>query len=59
MWAERARERGMPADLATADLFTPKAFQAVALKAVEGAAQAADPVEDDSMAMLRRLNAGL
>jgi phage terminase large subunit GpA-like protein len=39
-WAERARERGVPADLRTLDLFTPKPFQAVAAKPVEGATQA-------------------
>ncbi|MFY0022535.1 hypothetical protein ABTQ05_21640, partial [Acinetobacter baumannii] len=44
-WAERAKERGIPADLRTPDLFTPKPFQAVAAKSVEGATQAEDAPE--------------
>jgi phage terminase large subunit GpA-like protein len=41
-WANRAKERGIPADLRTPDLFAPKPFQAVALKPVDGATQAGD-----------------
>lgn len=39
-WAARAKERGIPADLRTLDLFTPKPFQAVGLKPVEDSRQA-------------------
>jgi len=36
-WAERARERGISADLRTPDLFARRPFQALSAKPVEGA----------------------
>lgn len=42
-WAERAKERGIPADMRTPDLFTPRPFQAASLKPVEDATQAPEP----------------
>jgi phage terminase large subunit GpA-like protein len=58
-WADRAKERGIPADLRTPDLFTPKAFQAVAAKPVEGATQAAAEEPFDLYAGLVELNRGV
>jgi phage terminase large subunit GpA-like protein len=59
-WAERARERGIPADLRTPDLFAPKPFQAVAAKPVEGSTQAPDEVDaHDPYAALAKLNSGI
>jgi phage terminase large subunit GpA-like protein len=52
-WAERAKERGIPADLRTPDLFTPKPFQAVGLKPVENSAQA--PVAPPPARPVRRV----
>ena len=57
-WADRAKERGIPADLRTPDLFTPKPFQAVAAKAVEGSSQAAEAEAHDPYAALEQLNRG-
>lgn len=58
-WAERARERGVPADLRELDLFTPKAFHAASAKAVEGSTQAEDAPAADPYAGLADLNRGL
>jgi phage terminase large subunit GpA-like protein len=58
-WAARAKERGIPADLRTPDLFTPKAFHAVAAKPVEGATEAAEAAAHDPYAALADLNRGL
>lgn len=58
-WAERARERGVPADLRELDLFTPKAFHAASAKAVEGSTQAEDTPATDPYAGLAELNRGL
>ncbi len=55
-WADRAKERGIPADLRTPDLFAPRAFQAVAAKPVESATQAEDAPERDPYAALAALN---
>jgi len=59
-WANRAKERGIPADLRTPDLFAPKPFQAVALKPVEDAGEAPPVAADhDPYAALADLNRGL
>jgi phage terminase large subunit GpA-like protein len=58
-WADRAKERGIPADLRTPDLFTPRPFQAVSAKPVEGATEAAEAAAHDPYALLADLNRGL
>jgi phage terminase large subunit GpA-like protein len=57
-WAARAKERGIPADLRTPDLFAPKPFQVTA-KPVEGAVQGAAPQERDPFDALAELNRGV
>lgn len=58
-WAERARERGIPADLRTPDLFAPKPFQAAKARPVEGATEAAEVAAHDPYASLADLNRGI
>lgn len=58
-WANRAKERGIPADLRTPDLFAPKPFQAASAKPVEGATEAAETPAADPYAALADVNRGL
>ena len=55
-WANRAKERGIPADLRTPDLFAVKPFQTVSVKPVEGATQGTMPEPVNPFAGLAELN---
>lgn len=55
-WARLAAERGIPEDLRTPDLFTPRAFQRTADKPGDGTST---PAPDDHFARLARLNEGI